>query len=451
VSSAILYPLAFVVALGVLVTVHEFGHFWVARRLGVKVLRFSVGFGKPLWSRRSRDGETEYVIAGIPLGGYVKMLDEREGEVAPEELHRAFNNKPVATRIAVVVAGPLFNLLFAALVFWVVFVSGVHGVRPLVGGTEPGSVAARAGFVSGDEILKVNGQPSPTWDTVRLAAFNAALDHARLALEVRGADGAVSERTIDLSAPSKAVEPADILKDLGFQAWTPPAVLGRVMPDSPAAKAGLRAGDRVTAVDGQPISDWLDWVKYVRGHPDKWIETQVQRDGQALTLRVRPAAKEIRGKVYGQVGVRLPDDALEKLDAVRRYGPLEAVGAAVHRTWEMSALMLRVLGAVVTGHASLDNISGPLTIAQYAGESASLGLVEYLGFLGLISVSLGVLNLLPIPILDGGHLMYYLIELVKGSPVSEQAQALGQRVGILLLLMLMGLAFYNDFMRLLFK
>jgi len=451
VNSAILYPLAFVVALGVLVTVHEFGHFWVARRLGVKVLRFSVGFGKPLWSRRSRDGETEYVIAGIPLGGYVKMLDEREGEVAPEELHRAFNNKPVATRIAVVVAGPLFNLLFAALVFWVVFVSGVHGVRPLVGGTEPGSVAARAGFVSGDEILKVNDQSSPTWDTVRLAAFNAALDHARLVMEVRGADGAVSERTIDLSASSKAVEPADILKDLGFQAWTPPAVLGRIKPGSPAAKSGLREGDRVTAVDGKPIGDWLDWVKYVRDHPDQWIKTQVERGGQTVTVRVRPAAKEIRGKVYGQVGVRLPDGALDKLDAVRRYGPLEAAGAAVHRTWEMSALMLRVLGAVATGHASLDNISGPLTIAQYAGESASLGLVEYLGFLGLISVSLGVLNLLPIPILDGGHLMYYLIELVKGSPVSEQAQALGQRVGIFLLLMLMGLAFYNDFMRLLFK
>ncbi len=449
--SALMYPLAFVVALGVLVTVHEFGHFWVARRLGVKVLRFSVGFGKPLWSRRSRDGETEYVIAGIPLGGYVKMLDEREGEVAPEERHRAFNNKPIATRIAVVVAGPLFNLLFALLVFWVVFVSGVHGIKPLVGGTKPDSVAARAGFAAGDEILKVNGRQSPTWDTVRLAAFNAALDHSRLQFEVRGEDGSLKQRTIDLSAYPKAVEPADILVDLGFEPWNPPAVLGRIIDGGAAQRAGLKAGDRIIAVDGKPVKDWLDWVKYVRAHPKQQITVKLERDGEAVTLALTPEAKDIQGKVIGQVGVEIPQSALEKLDAVRRYGPLEAVGAAANRTWQMSALMFRVLGAVATGHASLNNISGPLTIAQYAGESASLGLVEYLGFLGLISVSLGVLNLLPIPILDGGHLMYYLIELVKGSPVSEQAQALGQRVGILLLLMLMGLAFYNDFMRLLFK
>lgn len=447
-SSALLYLVSFLVALGVLVTVHEFGHFWVARRLGVKVLRFSVGFGKPLWSRRSRDGETEYVIGALPLGGYVKMLDEREGEVAPSERSRAFNNKSPLTRIAVVAAGPVFNLLFAVAVFWVIFLVGMPGLRPVIGAVQAGSYAARSGFVAGDELVRIGGRATPIWEAARLALLNGALEGARLPVEVRDPQGKLRHRILDLRGMDTDVGAKDMIKKIGFSPWRPEAVLGKVLPGKPAARAGLQRGDRIVAVNGKPVQYWGDWVEDVRAHPGKQIQLTIVRDGRRFKVDVTPEVRGHGSHQYGQVGVEIPERVRKKLTAVERYGPLNALGAGLEKTWEMSALMARVLGGMFTGHASLANVSGPLTIAQYAGESASLGLLPFLGFLGVVSVSLGLLNLLPIPILDGGHLMYYLIELVKGSPVSEQAQSVGQRIGILLLLMVMALAFYNDFLRL---
>lgn len=448
-SSALLYVLAFALALGILITVHEFGHFWVARRLGVKVLRFSVGFGKPLLTRRSRDGETEYVLAALPLGGYVKMLDEREAPVAEAEKARAFNNKSVATRIAVVGAGPLFNLLFAIAAFWVIFMAGVPGVAPVIGYVEPGSPAAAAGIQADSRIVAVNSEPTPTWESARLALFEAALGRKPIALTTRTVAGDTQIRQLSLARGDGPLEPQALFESVGFEPWQPKAEVAGVQPDSAAERAGFQAGDRIVALDDKPIRYWGEWVLYVRDRPEQSIDVTVQRDGVIEHLQLRPTAREEEGKRVGFAGIErapIPDDMF----AETRYGPIDGLAAGAKKTWDMSVLMLRVLAGIVTGDASLSNISGPLTIAQYAGDTASLGIMPFLNFLAVVSVSLGVLNLLPIPILDGGHLLYYLIELAKGSPVSEQAQQIAQRVGIALLLMLMALAFYNDFMRLFF-
>lgn len=446
-SDALVYLLAFVVALGILITVHEFGHFWVARRLGIKVLRFSIGFGAPLWRRRSRSGETEYVVAAIPLGGYVKMLDEREGPVPEAQRHLAFNNKPVATRIAVVSAGPLFNFLFAIAAFWAIFMVGVPGLAPVLGHVQPDSLAAEAGLRPEERIVSVNGEPTPTWEAARLALFHAALDREEARLEVQTPAGGTAVRTLDFSRRSAPVEPQGLLEGIGVEPWGPPPVVAAVREGTPAERAGLQPGDRVVALDGEPVRYWHEWVSYVRERPGRVIEVTVLRDGRRIVLPLEPEERREGEEVFGFAGVeRAP--VPEGMYSVRRYGPLEGLGAGLAKTWDMSVLMLRVLSSMLLGEAALSNISGPLTIAQFAGETAALGIMPFVNFLAVVSVSLGVLNLLPIPILDGGHLMYYLIELAKGSPVSEQAQQIGQRVGILLLLMLMALAFYNDFMRL---
>lgn len=446
-SDALLYALSFVVALGILITVHEFGHFWVARRLGVKVLRFSVGFGKPLWSHRSRNGETEYVLAALPLGGYVKMLDEREAPVSESERPRAFNNKPVATRIAVVSAGPLFNLLFAVIAFWLIFLGGVPGVVPMVGQVTPGSPAAAAGLQPEARIVAVNGESTPTWEAARLALFESTLGKDSVSLTTRDPHGETATHRIQLDRSKGPIEPQNLFERLGFEPWQPEAIVAGVQPGSPADQAHLQPGDRIVALNGDSVRYWSEWVQFVRAHPGQSIAVTVERDGETIQLELRPAEREDNGERIGFAGVErqpLPKDMF----AEQQYGPLEGLAAGVEKTWDMSVLMLRVLGGMLTGEASLNNISGPLTIAQFAGDSASLGIVPFLNFLAVVSVSLGVLNLLPIPILDGGHLMYYLIELAKGSPVSEQAQQVAQRFGIVLLLMLMALAFYNDFMRL---
>ncbi len=448
-SSALIYVLAFVVALGVLITVHEFGHFWVARRLGVKVLRFSVGFGRPLLARRSRNGETEYVLAALPLGGYVKMLDEREAPVAEAEKARAFNNKSVGTRIAVVSAGPLFNLLFAIAAFWVIFMVGVPGVAPVIGYVEPGSPAAQAGLQSDSRIVAVNSEPTSTWETARLALFEAALTRKPIALTTRTAAGVTQVRTLSLAPGSGPLEPQGLFDAVGFKPWQPLAEVAGVQAGSAADRAGFQAGDRIVALDGKPVRYWGEWVLYVRERPQQKIDVTVQRADGTRHLQLRPESRNEEGKQVGFAGVERPPIP-EDMFAETRYGLIDGLTAGVRKTWDMSVLMLRVLSGVVTGNASLSNISGPLTIAQYAGDTASMGFMPFLNFLAVVSVSLGVLNLLPIPILDGGHLLYYLIELAKGSPVSEHAQQIAQRVGIALLLMLMALAFYNDFMRLFF-
>ena len=453
-SSFLISALAFIVAIGVLVTVHEFGHFWVARKLGVKVLRFSIGFGQPLWSRRFGADNTELVLAAIPLGGYVKMLDEREGEVAEAERDRAFNRQPLSTRISVVVAGPLFNFVFAILAYWVMFVSGVPGLRPVVGEVIPASYAEQAGFRTGDEILAVDGRNTPSWETAVLALLDAGLtEDMSFQVQVQDEAGAGRNLQVVLDESGRLLGKGGLLENFGLKPWRPdyPAIIERLVDDSPGERAGMRSGDHVISADDTAIADWGQWVEYVRARPGETIEVEVDRDGTPVRLELTPDAVTEGGESFGRIGAYVRLSATGQHDTMRvvvRYGPLEAIPAALGKTWEMSVLTLRTLWKMVTGKASIENLSGPISIAQYAGQTAVTGLAAFLGFLAIVSVSLGVLNLLPIPILDGGHLLYYLVELVKGSPVSEAVQLFGQRVGIVMLLMLMTLAFYNDLTRL---
>jgi regulator of sigma E protease len=453
---AVLFNIAaFIVAVGLLVTVHEFGHYWVARRLGVKVLRFSVGFGRPLLKRTAGADRTEYVVAAVPLGGYVKMLDEREGDVPAADLPRAFNRQSVYRRMAIVAAGPMFNFLFAVAAYWLMFVIGVAGVKPIVGDVEPGSPADVAGFKSQEEILAVEGEPTPTWESARFAILEAGIDGEGIRVQVRDDAQVLHERL--LVPPSQGLlkqSDTDLLTQLGLEPWRPPLppVIAEVSEDGAAAAGGLRAGDRVLSADGEAVRDVDQWISIIQAHPGEELPVQVRRDGELVELVLRPRPKGQDGEQIGFIGasitVEVPDELRERMRAVVRHGPLEAIGTAAVKTWDMSVLTLRVLGKLVIGEADLRNISGPITIAQYAGLSASLGIEKFLSFLAVVSISLGILNLLPIPVLDGGHLFYYVIEVVKGSPLSEAAEAIGQRIGLALLMLLMTVAFYNDILRL---
>ena len=445
---ALTYILSFVLALGILITVHEFGHFWVARKLGVKVIRFSIGFGKPIWRRQKSRDATEYVLASIPLGGYVKMLDEREMEVPEQDKQYAFNNKSVRSRFAIVAAGPVFNFLFAIFALWIMYMNGIPGVRAVVGDVEPGTPAAYAGFVKGDQIQRTGDTDTPTWDMVRMVLFEAALDRKVVDVEVQTESGNKQIRKLSLNLEKDPIDSTDLISDIGIKRWAPPAVLGKVLADGPADQAGLKPGDRILKVNDTPIDGWIEWVRYVRQHPGETAKIVFDRAGISQSKDMRIGTTEVEGKPIGQAKVTLKEEYWKKLELRMEYNPWQAMKAGVVKTWDMSVLMLRVLARIATGQASLRNISGPITIAQYAGDSASLGIIPFLSFLAIVSVSLGVLNLLPIPVLDGGHLLYYLIEMVKGSPVSEQVQATGQQVGILLLVALMALAFYNDLIRL---
>jgi regulator of sigma E protease len=451
--SGILFSVAaFVVAIGVLVTVHEYGHFWVARKVGVKVLRFSVGFGKPLWRRQSQPDGTEFVVAAIPLGGYVKMLDEREGKVEAKDLHRAFNRKPLASRMAVVAAGPLFNFLFAIAAYWLMFVTGVPGLKPVLAEPVSDSVAAQAGLQLRDQILTVDGEATPTWNAAVISLLDAALSRRPVELEVADLDGTTRRVVMDLAGAEGLLGRGDLLRKLGLAPWRPPvpAVIDKVVAGGAADTAGLAGGDVILRADGTDIGKWSDWVDYVRDRPGQTIQVDVERDGVPVALTVRPEPVEMDDTVVGRIGayVHIPEELGSSLRTEVRYGPLRSVPEALGRTWHMAELTLRTLWKMLTGEASVENISGPISIAQYAGYSAQVGFASFLGFLAIVSISLGVLNLLPIPVLDGGHLLYYLIELVKGSPVSEQAEMLGQRIGIALLLLLMSVAVFNDFTRL---
>lgn len=446
---------AFVVALGILITFHEFGHFWVARLCNVKILRFSVGFGKPLWKRSFGPDRSEFVIAMLPFGGYVKMLDEREGPVAPQERYRAFNFRPLWQRFAIVAAGPLFNLMFAVLAYWGMFMIGVEGLKPVIGTVDPGSPAAHAGLHEGDRIVSVDGHWTPIWSAVLDESVDRVIQGRKVKVVVADQDGARRTVTVDLTRITiDEIAGGHLLERIGITPKRPviSPVIGKVVASSPAQKAGLHARDLVESVDGVPVSDWSDLVEKIRSSPQQNLVMKIRRDGNTLTVNVTPErVRSEDGKSWiGRIGAAVAASASVKSRFLARqaYAPGGALWQAINKTLEMSGITLRVLGKMIIGEASVKNLSGPISIARYAGESAGVGLSAFLGFLAIVSVSLGVLNLLPIPILDGGHLMYYLIELAKGSPVSDSMQAIGQQVGLAVLLGLMGLAFYNDIIRL---
>ena len=434
-----------IVSLGVLVTFHEFGHYWVARRCGVRVLRFSVGFGRPLWLRRGRDG-TEYVIAAIPLGGYVKMLDEREGDVAPAEADQAFNRQSVFRRIAIVAAGPLANLALCVALLWAMFVVGRPDYAPVIGRAE--GIAAQAGLQPGDTLLKVGDRATPTWSEAAMALTTAALDRGRVRLEVRDADGDPASYLLDLAQLPRGFEEARAVDAIGIvpRHRLQPAIVGDVATGSPAYGV-LAEGDRITAIDGQPVVAFEDIPPLVAqlGRSGRPGMVEVDREGKRLALELAPRqmTRDDGSRYYG-LGIAVAAAGAPAYDAVLRHGPLAAIPAAFVETAHLGRDSLGMIARMFSGRASLQNVSGPITIARYANASAQLGPAWFLNFLALLSLSLALINLFPIPVLDGGHLLYYLIELVKGSPLSERAMAAGQYVGLALLAGLMGLALFND-------
>jgi len=443
---------AFVVALGVLIVVHEYGHYLAARLCNVKVLRFSVGFGRPLAFWRHGPDRTEWVIAAIPFGGYVKMLDEREAPVPPAEQARAFNRQGVGKRLLIVVAGPAFNFLFAIAVYAGLYMHGLPEARPIVAEPPAATLAHAAGFRSGDAVRAIDGQPVTTWQDLRWRMLQAALQRQRISVEVIDVRDRISVLTLDLSAfPSDEVE-SDMMQRVGLRLFRPalPPVLGQVVAGSAAERAGLAAGDRITHADGRALATWDDLVQAVRQRPERLLQLTVERGGAVLSVAVTPDAVGAAGARYGRIGAapEVSADHAARIFVQVRYGPVESVAKAIARTWDISVFSLRMLGKMLLGEVSWKHLSGPVTIADFAGQSAQLGWIPYLTFLALISISLGVLNLLPIPPLDGGLLLYYTIEVLKGSPASERAMELGQRVGIALLLVLMAFAFFNDLNRL---
>jgi len=445
--------LAFVVALSLLVAIHEYGHFWVARRLGVRVLRFCIGFGKPIWSRVAGRDPVEYAVAAIPLGGYVKLLDEREGPVPADQRHRAFNRQSPLRRIAILLAGPAFNFLFAILAYWLMFVNGVTAVKPLIGAVYPESYAATAGLRAEDEMLAVAGRTTRTVMDAQLALIDNLVSAGQTSIEVRGADGEV--RTVQLVVDGDRrplSEPGDLFGRLGLKIWRPvlAPLLGELDPGGTAAASGLKSGDLIIAAEGEPVEEWGAWVEYVRSRPGETVSIEVLRDGTRQTLDLTIGSVIDDEARVGRIGagVRVPEDLYDRVLTVQRFGPLAAAGEAASRTWQMTGLTIRMLYRMITGDVSPKNISGPINIAQVAGHTASAGLGSFLRFLAIVSISLGILNLLPIPMLDGGQIAYQIAEILKGSPVSERAQLIGQQVGILMLLLLMSFAFYNDISRL---
>lgn len=453
---SILYSIAaFVLAIGILVTIHEFGHFWVARKMGVKVLRFSVGFGKPLWTKKAGPDQTEYVLACIPLGGYVKMLDEREGDVAENELDKTFNRKSVWRRFAIVAAGPMFNFLFAIVAYSLIYMIGIAGVKPVIGDVSSPSPAYSAGIRAQDTILSVNGIETPSWEKARFTLLEESVGAESIEIEVERANFQIVKTTVDISQLQiLQKEKMDLMGELGFSAWRPniAPVIDEVVAGGAAEAAGLLANDKIVVLAGEKITNVHRWVELIRANPGKPLDVVVLRDNQKVTLEITPKIRTEKGESYGFIGVmnriEIPDDIRQKMAVTERYGPIEALGQSIDKTWRMSWLTLRVLGKLVVGEASVKNLSGPITIAQYAGISAQVGFEQFITFLAIISISLGVLNLLPVPILDGGHLFYYLIEMLKGSPVSETTEVVGQKIGVVLLFGLMSIAIYNDLLRL---
>ena len=446
------YILPFLLALGILIVVHEFGHYAVARLCGVKVLRFSLGFGKPLLVRKAGADQTEWVLAAFPLGGYVKMLDEREAPVAAPELHRAFNRQSVYRRFAIVAAGPLANFLLAIALYWGLFVAGTEELKPRVTLSDTPAIAQAAGVREGDLVVAVDEEPVRSWQDLRWVLLRHALDSREVMLRVRTLEDVEAFRRLDLSGVAIDEGGTDLIARLGLRPWRPaiPAVIGRVADGSAAERAGLQDGDRVLAIAGTPVVAWSDLVRLVREAPGRALDFEVERGGEAVKLVITPEAAEEGGAQIGRIGVGVAEAAAGGIAMFGevRYGVLEGLSRAVQQTWETSVLSLKMIGRMLTGEVSWKNLSGPVTIADYAGQTAQLGWTHYLKFVALISISLGVLNLLPIPVLDGGHLLYYTIEIIKGGPIPERVMEVGQQIGLALLVMMMAFAFYNDLNRL---
>jgi len=454
-SLLIIIP-AFLVTIGVLVTVHEFGHYWVARKLGVKVLRFSIGFGKPLWRRVSSDADrVEYVLSALPLGGYVKMLDERECEegtqIPEEELPRAFNRQALWKRAVIVFAGPLANFLLAIAVYTLTYLLGVEASYPVVE-VRNDSPAAIAGFQLGDQINSINGAPVDSWADVNMLLVEDYLKSTKLEIGVTTSEGGETVRTLEMGDKPMFKDESGFLDKVGLSLWVHGVGISNVLAGSAAERAGLQAKDKILSADGNDLDNVQHFIAYVRQHLGKPIGLQVRRGDDTLTLNITPEAKVVDGESVGSIGAGvgsyMTEADRERLIFTQSYSSLEAVWQGLIKTKQMSVVTLKLMGRMLTGEVALKNVSGPVTIAQFAGASASIGLVPFLGFLAIVSISLGVLNLMPVPMLDGGHLLYYLIELVKGSPVSAEVEAAGFRVGIALIAGLMMLALYNDFMRL---
>jgi regulator of sigma E protease len=445
--------LSFLVTVGVLVVVHEFGHYLAARLANVKILRFSVGFGKPLMVRRRGADQTEWVVASIPLGGYVKMVDEREGAVATADLPRAFNRQNVWTRIGIVVAGPLANFLLAFLVYWVLFISGMPGLKPVVGDPPGGTAAAHAGLANGDVVTAVGDETVITWNDVRWLLLKEAVKRGTTDIEVKTAAGGSATRRLDMSSLTKDDLDKDFLGKLGLRNFRPraPASLGRIIPGAAAERAGLIQGDRVLAINGKPVETWFEFTAEVASNPGRTLAIDIERAGRRTQLRATPDSVSDGDNRIGRLGVEAPPELkreYERMGTTVRYNPIAAIPKAADKVWDLSVFSIKMLGRMIVGDISWKNLSGPITIADYAGQSAQAGWITWLGFLALVSVSLGVLNLLPIPLLDGGHLVYYFAEIVKGSAVSDRTMEIGQRLGLALLLALTFFAFYNDINRL---